>query len=368
MRKRQLTLLGALLLSLLLHVVVIGGGELALPDFYSPPDEVLESQKPGKVQQVTLAKTPRAKPATPAGIRFVQATAQKKPAPKKKKEKAPPLPEEEITPPEELAAAETPAEAEAPAAETPTPVKPEPPPPFPIQVEAVVEVRYNGIPVTARQHWAMEGFRYAITQTARKFGIGLQISSEGRINPEGGLSPEHYQFKFNDKLRSSCSYKDGEIHYGKTSSPKSGPLPFPPQDMASLPFHVAVTFNGQPQSLYVCTGNSVSQIRLTALAEEKIKLPAGTLRTLHLTGERYDEREGKVIKGYEVWLALDYFNYPVKFIGQTNSGDRVEFRVQALELEGQVVLGDKGEAADLDDGEVPEWIRERSRQEGLNNP
>ncbi|HEX6591230.1 MAG TPA: DUF3108 domain-containing protein [Moraxellaceae bacterium] len=365
MRKRQLTLLGALLLSLLLHVFVIGGGEFALPDFYSLPDEVLESRKPGKVQQVTLAKAPRAKP---AGIQFVQAAPKKKSAAKKKKEKAPEPAPEEVTPAEETSAAEVPADAEAPVAETPEPVKPEPPPPFPIQVEAVVEVRYNGIPVTARQHWVMEGFRYAITQTAKKFGISLQISSEGRINPEGGLSPEQYQFKFNDKLRSSCSYKDGEIHYGKTSSPKSGPLPFPPQDMASLPFHVAVTFNGQPQSLYVCTGNSVSQVRLTALAEEKIKLPAGTLRTLHLTGERYDEREGKVIKGYEVWLALDYFNYPVKFIGQTNSGDRVEFRVQALELEGQVVLGDKGEAADLDEGEVPEWIRERSQQEGLNNP
>lgn len=310
-------------------------------------------------------------------MQFVkQADARKAKAAKKKTAKKPePAKEQE---PEAVPAEEeqpaTAAEEETPAEEkviASAPTKPEPPPAFPIQVNALLEARYNGIPFTIRQNWVMEGFRYAISQNAKKFGFSFAINSEGRINPEGGLQPEQYRLQVNNRIRSSCDYSDGTIRYGKVSNPKSAPLPVTPQDMASLPFHVATTFNGQPQSLFVCTGNSVYQVRLTALAEEKIKLPAGTLRTLHLAGERFDDSIGQVVRGYEVWLALDYLNYPVKFIGHTSNGDRMEFRVKALELEGQTVLGEAGndegdEASDA--AHIPEWVRERGKREGLNNP
>ncbi len=381
MQKRQQTLLTALLLSLLLHFLFVAGSEIALPDFYSPPDEILESKKPGTVQQVSLIKpaTPPKKP--PSGMQYIKKAAPKKPKAREKadtekaeaaQEKAPdtaaavPPPMDEVP----AAAPEEPVTAEDKviAAE---PVKPEPPPAFPIQVSAVLEARYNGIPFTIRQNWVMEGFRYAISQHAKKFGFSFSIESEGSINPEGGLQPEQYRLQVNSKVRSSCDYREGIIRYGKISNPKTAPLPVTPQDMASLPFHVATTFNGQPQSIFVCTGNSVYQVTLVALAEEKIKLPAGTLRTLHLAGERYDDSIGQVVRGYEVWLALDYLNYPVKFIGHTSNGDRMEFRVKALELEGQVVLGetrldDSDEAGDA--AHIPEWVRERGKREDLNNP
>ncbi|MDQ8037534.1 MAG: DUF3108 domain-containing protein [Pedobacter sp.] len=371
MQKRPLTLLAALLLSLLLHFIFVAGGEIALPDFYSPPDEILESKKPGQVQQVSLIKPPPPATKKPAGLQFVKAApAKKTKAAKKKKPKTPEPAKEEIPaqPAEEEQLAEVAAEEKT--EEVVAPVTPEPPPAFPIQVNAQLEARVNGIPFTINQHWVMEGFRYAITQKAKKFGFSVAINSEGRINPEGGLSPELYQLAINDKVRSSCSYSNGEIRYGKVSNPKAAPLPVTPQDMASLPFHVATTFNGQPQSLFVCTGNSVTQVRLIAVAEEKIKLPAGTLRTLHLTGERFDDSLGQVVRGYEVWLALDYLNYPVKFIGHTSNGDRIEFRVKALELEGQQVLGARSDDGEDDNNatEIPEWVRERGKRESLNNP
>lgn len=378
MRKRRLTLLSALILSLLLHFLLVAGGEIALPDFYTSPDEVLERKEPGKVQQVQLKSVPPPAKKTVTGMRYVHATAvkpkkaakpkKKKPAPEKiaeaeaaqEKAPAPDTAEEKIT---ETAASPEP-EVIAP------PPPPEPAPAFPIQVTATLQARYNGIPFSIRQNWLMEGFRYAIDQSASKFGFTFQITSEGRVNPEGGLSPEHYRLAVNNKLRSSCDYANGEIRYGKSGNPRSAPLPVTPQDMASLPFHVAVTFNGQPQSIFVCTGNSVYQVRLSADAEEKIKLPAGTLRTLHLTGERFDDSLGQVVRGYEVWLALDYLNYPVKFIGHTSNGDRLEFSLKSMEMEGQLVLGEKDDDDDSGnkDEAVPEWIRERSKREGLNKP
>ncbi len=373
MQKRQLTLLSALLLSLLLHFLFMAGGEIGLPDFYSPPDEVLDSKKPGQVQQVSLTRPPADAMRKPAGMHLVHATPARK-ARTAKRRKPPAAAAAREAPPAQTAPEEQPAntavDEKTEEVLAPAPVTPEPPPAFPIQVNAQLEARVNGIPFTINQYWVMEGFRYAITQSARKFGFSVAINSEGRISPEGGLSPENYQLSVNDKVRSSCRYSNGEIHYGKVSHPQSAPLPVTPQDMASLPFHVATTFNGQPQSLYVCTGNSVSEVRLTALAEEKIKLPAGTLRTLHLAGERFDESLGQVVRGYEVWLALDYLNYPVKFIGHTSNGDRVEFRVKALELEGQQVFGRHGgdDDDDRDSAEIPEWLRERGKHEDLNKP
>ncbi|MGH8492845.1 MAG: DUF3108 domain-containing protein [Moraxellaceae bacterium] len=374
MQKRRLTLLTALLLSVFLHFFFVLGGEIALPDFYTAPDEILESKKPGHVQQISLSKPPPAAAKKPAGMQFVKASAakKKKAAQKKASEKTEPEkpPEPETLASEETQPAEVDAEEKVEEIVAPAPVTPEPPPAFPIQVNAQLEARYNGISFTINQHWVMEGFRYSITQKARKFGFSVAINSEGRINPEGGLQPEQYRLLVNEKVRSSCDYRDGEIRYGKSGNPKAAPLPVTPQDMASLPFHVATTFNGQPQSIFVCTGNSVYQVRLAALAEEKIKLPAGTLRTLHLAGERFDDSLGQVVRGYEVWLALDYLNYPVKFIGHTSNGDRLEFRVKALELEGQTVLGASAQENDdaNDSAEIPEWLNERKKRESLNNP
>jgi hypothetical protein len=374
MQKRRLTLLTALTLSLLLHFVFVAGSEIALPDFYSPPDEVLETKKPGTVQKVSLLKPPpRPVSKPPSGMQFVQPAARKKPkaAQQKEAEKAEPLPAAEPASDAEEVLADAPketvAEEEVITAKAATP---EPPPAFPIQVNAVLEARFNGFSATLRQNWLMEGFRYAITTRGKRFGFSAELNSEGSINPEGGLSPESYQLILNSKIKSSCRYGNGEVRYGRINKEKTAPLPVTPQDMASLPFHVATTFNGQAQSIFVCTGNNVYQVRLTALAEEKIKLPAGTLRTLHLAGERFDDSLGQVVRGYEVWLALDYLNYPVKFIGHTSNGDRIEFRVKTLELEGEMVLGEHGDATEDEDTqtEIPEWVHERGKREGLNNP
>ncbi|MFN3587581.1 MAG: hypothetical protein ACK4UT_08755, partial [Moraxellaceae bacterium] len=51
----------ALAASLLLHLFVVIGSELTLPDFYTPPDEVLERRDVENVQRVRLAAAPKPK-------------------------------------------------------------------------------------------------------------------------------------------------------------------------------------------------------------------------------------------------------------------------------------------------------------------
>lgn len=356
-QQRQLTLLIALLLSLLLHAFFLIGSEVPWSGLFAPEDEVLSRKDVEAVPTVRLRLV--------AG----QATADVPPtAPRAAKPRPAPVAEnpviedEPIPPAEETPPAETAAES--------TPIVTEPPPAFPVQVRAVLDTRYNGLPFTINQHWVMEGLRYSIEQQASRFGFRIRISSEGKVDPAGGLLPEQYRLTLNDKLRAACNRDGDTLDYGPLDQRLHAALPETPQDMASLPFHVAVTFTGAPQTSLVCTGQNLYQIRLVAEAEELIRLPAGTLRTLHLTGERYDAKTGQLIRGYEVWLALDYLNYPVKFIGRTGNGDKLEYRVKALELEGKWVLGESSDHDTVLPGEedIPEWLRQRQESQGLNNP
>lgn len=380
MQKRRFTLVSALLLSLALHAFLIGGGEIALPDFYTAPDEVLERKQPTHVQRVQLAtRPPAAEPgAAPGGWRRVTMAPAAAPTPAPVK-RQPPKKEAAHKDTEQLAQAPEPAPAPDEPSGTPPPdpappqalpvVAPEPAPAFPVQLVAQLDARIGGIPVLLHQNWNMEGYRYFIEQHARKFGFRARMTSDGRISPEGGLLPEKSQTLLNDEVKSFSTYANGRIRFGRPTNPREEPLAIVPQDMASLPFHLAVTFNGQPQSLMVTTGKKVYQVRFLLDAEEKLKLPIGTLRTLHLYGERFDPELRDMVRAYELWLAPDFLNYPVKVVGHLSSGERFEYRLKSLEIEGKLVLGarDDVEIAAPEEA-IPEWLKQRAAQQGLNKP
>lgn len=362
--RRQLTLTNAVLLSVILHLVAVIGSELSLPDFYTPPDEVLARKQPEKVQRVRIAAAPKPKAAV-SGPRFISSVPPP-PPPEPVKPKAPSQGQGNSTPPPTEPVAdtadnntETTTETTLPGSETVTPPE-EPAPAFPVQIRADLELRLNNLSAVAEQRWVMEGFRYFITVNGSKFGFKAQLESEGEIGADGGLRPTDFRMKINDRVRNQSEYRNGTLRYGKPSKLKTETVTEPPQDMASLPFHVAVTFNGSPQVIKVTSGKSLYEVRLVLDAEETIKLPVGTLRTLHLRGERYNPADGTLIAGYEVWLAPDYLNYPVKFIGRTGKGDSVEYRVRRLEIEGKNVLGDPSEHVLTPEGDdIPGWLQHR---------
>ncbi|MCC2638390.1 MAG: hypothetical protein K0Q68_2109 [Moraxellaceae bacterium] len=378
MRTYRLTLASALLLSLLLHLLFLGGGEISLPDFYTAPDEVLESRQPVHVQRVQLAARPPAKVANKvaSGMRMVKISPApipesnvSTPAPPTPTQ-SPPSSQNEAPVPEVTEAASTLPIAtpeEIPEA-APVLIPQELAPAFPVQLSARLDASVSGLSATLHQTWIMEGLRYAIDVKGRKFGFSAQVTSEGQISPEGGLSPARSQTLLGGKLQSFTEYANGTLRLGRPTNPRELALPVIPQDFASVPFHLAVTFNGQPQTVFISTGRKVYQARFSLVAEEKLKLPVGTLRTLHLSGERFDPELREMVRAFDVWLAPDFLNYPVKVSGHLSGGEPIEYRVKSLEIEGKLVLGSRKESeVAAPDEAIPEWLQERSRQQSLNN-
>lgn len=373
----------AVLLSVLLHLLSYTATQLSFPDFFTNADEVLSKKKASGVTKVSVrikAAPPPAKPAPKPGVASVSigAPPQGKPAKKSKTQPkaaevaAPPEPAPDAaTPaasPEEPAIPEAPAEANPPA---PEPPKVEPAPSFPVESRAVYRARFMGLSADFRQTWHMEGFRYSVDYEGKKFGFTARMNSEGQITPEG-LRPEIFRSWVNDKLRHTAQFggSGNTLVYGKPGDPKQIAQQADAQDMASLPFHMAVSFAGNAErQLQVTSGNSVYEIVMKLESEENLKLPAGTLRTLHLTGIRRHQ-DGQEQAGYDVWIAPDYLNFPVKFRGPDSKGNILEFSIKDLEFEGKRVLGKdiEDEANGAEPQQLPKEFLERHQLESPPAP
>lgn len=370
MRKRHLTLASALLLSLLLHLLLVGGGEISLPDFYTSSDEVLASRTPTHVQRVQLTSRPPAsvtvRPVT-AGMRVVKVARPKPRITHRERETLPPPAPADADVAATTGVPAAPALDASPVAEAPPAAPParEPAPAFPVQLAAELDAQVNGLSATLHQTWNMEGFHYAIAVQGSKFGYRALIASEGTINSEGGLSPGRSSLSLGGRVKSFTEYSNGTLRMGKPESPQDYPLPVVPQDFASIPFHLAVTFTGTPQTIFVSTGRRLYQTRFTLVAEEMLRLPVGTLRTLHISGERFDHELREMVPAFDIWLAPDYLNFPVKVSGHLSGGEPIEYRVKWLEVEGRLVLGQRGDAEAVSTEEtIPAWLQ----QQGLKNP
>lgn len=384
-RFKRRPLATALGLSLLVHLSLLWDGEFELPDLLADnTDEVLSKKKAESVPRVKLNIKPPARPKAQLGATIVTIVEEAPPAankvapkeqpkaPKKQLAKNPtkpkveeppilsgdPLPshnsnntapenpqtdnQAQGTPDNAVPLGDTvPPPPEELAKTTPTPPAYEPPPSFPIEIMATYKAAFMGFSVGVQQIWRMEGENYYIENEASKFGFKAKMISEGSVS-NNGISPEKYRMYLNNKLSrfADIDRNTSSIRYGKNSDVKYAAIQDDIQDAASLPFQVAVNFDGvQSKPMQVTTGSAVYTIEVKLLSEERLKLPAGELRTLHLQGQRINIATGQVQQGYDVWLAPDYRNFPVKFRGPTSKGEVLEYSIKSLSFEGQTVLG-----------------------------
>jgi len=332
-------LLWALTLSVLVHACWVVDVEWTWPWQNQAPDEVLASKKADAVKRVRLAAKPKVMTSDILQVTLLAPAAS--------------LPAKAST----AASAATPIATEAnkagtissPVAAEPAPTAPaslpnapapEPEMTFPLSVLAKQRAHYYGFSMDLSQQWLMEGTRYVIHNKASKFGFKADILSEGNVSPDG-LQPEHYRLTLNNSLRNYADFDraQNQLIHGKAGARKVAELTRDMQDMASLPFHVAVTYEGSAdRRLMVTTGSSVYEITLHVVAEETLKLPGGTLKTIHLQGNR-TRSDGTRQEGYNIWLAPGYRNFPVRFSGPDSKGNLLEMSVSSLAFDGKTVFG-----------------------------
>ncbi len=405
-RLQKKPLATAVWLSLLVHFGFLWDGEFEWPDFTpDTPDEVLSKKKAEAIPRVKLNIKPPARPKAQVGATIVTiieeappAKVEASPKPKAKpvtpkkatkiakdtKTKEPSLQEKtpihtaNSTPPDKpntdidsqgsnnspaIPLGDTLPPPPQELVQKPTKPAFEPPPPFPIEILANYKATFMGFNVAIKQVWRMEGENYLIENEASKFGFKASMVSEGRVS-EHGISPERFRMYINKKLRSFADIdkSTSSIRYGKTQTEaRFAAIQYDIQDAASLPFQVAVSMDGrETRQMQVTTGSSVYNIELRLVAEEVIRLPAGEVRTLHLQGQRVNLGTGQRQQGYDVWLAPDYRNFPVKFSGPTSKGDVLEYRIRSLSFEGQTVLGKdiKPEPENPDNDIIPKELLE----------
>lgn len=334
-------LLIAVALSALVHVLSIADIHWAWPWQDESPDEVLSKKPAEQLKRVSLALTPT-KPISQWPVVYLI-----KPAPVVVEAPAPkpvvkPLPVVRAP----MSAPPTPAPVISDAlldsiiAQAPAPEVIEPAPTFPVQVTAVQRASYYGLELKLVQQWFMEGFRYAIINDASKFGFTATLSSEGSVSPEG-LQPEQYRLLLNNTLKQYATFdRDaGVVIHGKAGQSKRVDITPDFQDMASLPYHVAVSYSGDKEKrLMVTTGSSVYEIALNIVSEDQLKLPGGILTTVHLTGSRV-RSNGERQVGYDIWLAPSLQNFPVKFRGPDSKGNILEMSVMTLSFDGKAIFG-----------------------------
>jgi len=312
-RKYYLRYALALLISLLLHVVLLGGLDLRLPDLPSAPSTM----------QVEMMPAPLPKPLPPAI----------KPKPKKAAPAAVPA-----TPQDAMPAVEAPAEtapstlAEAGDAVT-TPVleenepqeevteaPPEPIRPDPVNyVEMDYEVKRGGQPgAIGKAHVLFnmhDGNRYTLSSETEAQGLAslfvrgkLVQRSEGIVT-EHGLQPQHffYQYGSND-AKAQLAELDWDNHTIAMRSSKglvTQALPAGTQDLLSFMYQYMYQDPLAQMQIAVTNGKRLRTYSYSFDGEEQVQTRMGEVRAYHISKSSGNEKT-------ELWLAVDYRYLPIK--------------------------------------------------------
>ena len=319
-------LLVTLIISLGLHLAVLFGPDLELPDVPAPLPIVAELRPP---------PLPEPKPVESAR-RVPERPARKADVPRKAERKEP-LPHA-VRPP--LSAATDRSEVPAPAVDTrievaadaaaseavaaaqeypsvgevaPATSSAEPRLPARGVIRFRVDRGDSGFEIgRAYQEWEFAEGRYRLRSVIETTGlvrllrtVFIEMESLGRYSG-AGLQPDVFAIRRDTRKPRERALFDWETMRVKVGGRNEQPLDSGAQDLLSLYYQFGfldLPATGQA-SLPVATGKKYSTYRLEVLGDEEIEVPLGILRTLHLRAPGDNVTE--------FWLAYDYRMLPVK--------------------------------------------------------
>lgn len=330
----------ALGISLLLHVLLLGGVHLHLPDFNVKRSDL----------QVEILPPPLPKPQPPVVKPAVKKPKVSKPPSKAKAmpppKAPPPAPPQEdalpVPPPAETPAPEPPASAPEPVAENAVPeevAEPEPPPvPHINYVEMEYEVK-NGkegsvLGISHVSYKAQEGNRYTLTSETEAKGLAslflsgkLRQVSEGEVTDQG-LRPERFLYQYGKSdsktRRAEFDWNSMTVKLKTAKGETSKPLVEDTQDLLSFMYQFMFEPPMSKMEIAVVNGKRISHYTYAFEGEETLNTSLGDIRTVHISKSSGDDEKT------ELWLATDYRNLPVKIRKTEEDGQVYEQVVTRL--------------------------------------
>lgn len=330
----------ALGVSLLLHVILLGGANWRLPTKELPAEPI---RFEARLVPLVAPPPPVAKPAVSAPPVYRAPPQAENPV----QPTAPPV--DVSSDPVKISALIDPVlSVDTPPVVLPDPVQvapaaPDPvelaPPPLnalPARIDMRFKVSYGLASGEQTMVWVNEdGQHYTLISVAEATGLAgifyrgkFVQTSRGRITPRG-LQPEEFWDQRGDK-RSSARFDAAQGHL--TLDPAKGaPRHFTyqgeVQDVLSLFFHLALTAPPSADRLTytVFNGKKLRNYTYAVLGESVVETAVGSLRMLHLARVG-DERDGR----FEVWLAVDRHYLPVRVMSSDDKGNEVELNIQSI--------------------------------------
>lgn len=177
--------------------------------------------------------------------------------------------------------------------------------------------------------WKRDKNTYRIEVDGSALGQRRRMISEGVITP-AGLKPNTYKVYVGsaEQADHQClfNWEAGTVQVGKVEEMKTEPLDDDAQDLFSFPFQFAAYGSKMKDfDIQICTGRKIVHQTLTIQGETTLFIGGRDIPVLVIKGEN---EGGKA----EAWLAPDYNNIPVKFYGDSTKR-KISGSLIATELE-----------------------------------
>ena len=302
------TLIAALLVSLGIHLALLFGADLDLSFFSEPPLPPLQAElkpraaSPTEVQSEKKLASPIKPKRKPKPKLETSAHAEPAAPTRSPQTDAPPLPEEIFEPPSsssDLLAGEASSSEER----------------FPEHMPPRGAIHYrvdsgdSGFELGVSRHeWEIADGKYRLVSdmSLRTLILSYRIESEsvGAASAEG-LRPERYSELRNGKEGKNNAQFDWAAMTVRVGNKDPQPLDAGAQDFLSFAYQLGyLMFSEGSASLPIVIGRKYRMTRIEVIGEEKVEVPAGSFRALHLRAPG--------AKALDFWLAYDYSMLPVK--------------------------------------------------------
>ena len=195
---------------------------------------------------------------------------------------------------------------------------------------------------SAKITYSLNGQQYQLKSVMKPQGlaaliIGDLLQTSDGILTKNGLQPDNYLYQYSDKADKTYSAKfdwsNKKVNLMTVKGTKTAEIADGTQDLLSFMYQFMFIPPLERMQISIATGKKLATYDYSFDGEQNINIPLGEIKTLHIvhTGDDNDEKT-------ELWLALDYQYVPVKIRKTEKNGKIYELVAKRINTARPVVL------------------------------